>query len=91
MFVFSDMDDYKQRGSNVDHEYLLWRENQKKNKVAPKKVKSGFVGQTLMHKTNGKGTIKSFDGTIITVRFNNGETKSFNYAICLEKQLIEIG
>ena len=91
MFVFSDMDDYKQRGSNVDHEYLLWRENQKKNKTAPKKAKSGLVGQTITHKTQGKGTVKSFDGTIITIRFNNGETKSFNYAMCLEKQLIEIG
>ena len=38
----------------------------------------------------GKGVVKNFDGTVLTVKFQIGETKTFNYAICLEKQLLQI-
>jgi hypothetical protein len=97
MFVFSDMDDYLNRGKRVDMEYAAWREEQKKPRKtsATKKASSNgsnsIIGKTLVHKTQGKGTIKAFDGTLITVSFSGGVTKSFNYQICLEKQLIEIG
>lgn len=93
MFVFSDMDDYQQRGKNVDREYLVWREAQKsKKKTAPTSKKhQGLVGQSVIHKTNGKGIVQAFDGKTITIRFENKETKSYNYEFCIERQLLEIG
>ena len=35
--------------------------------------------------------VKKFDGTIITIKFDNGETKTLNYNICIEKHLLQIG
>ena len=92
MFVFADMDDYNRRGKNVDRDYLILRD-QKKNKrkkVEKPVVNGGMIGRRLVHKTNGKGVIKNYDGTLITVKFDNGETKSFNYQICIDKQLIQM-
>ena len=93
MFVFADMDDYKQRGQNVDREYLAWREEQKRKKTASPETKKseGLVGQLVTHKTNGKGVIQAFDGKTITIRFENKETKTYNYEFCMERQLLEIG
>ena len=95
MFVFSDMEDYQKRGKRADLEYAQWREQQKtpRKSSTTKKASNGnsIIGKTIVHKTHGKGTIKNFDGTLITVSFSGRVTKSFNYQICLEKQLIEIG
>lgn len=92
MFVFTDMDDYHARGKNVDHDFYVWREQQKKrpSRSSTPKQKNGIVGKSVFHKSNGQGVIKSFDGTLITIRFANGETKTYNYNMCIEKQLIEI-
>lgn len=92
MLVFSDMADYLKRGKNVDRDYVLWREDQKKKRPkSSAKNSSGLVGQMITHKTNGKGIVKKFDGTIITVKFDNGENKTLNYNMCLEKQLLQMG
>ena len=77
----------------------MWKENcEKAEKYKDKNagVPSVFdtpaflMSRTVIHKTSGKGVIKKFDGTVLTVKFQNGETKTFNYDICLEKQLLQI-
>jgi hypothetical protein len=91
MLVFSDMADYLSRGKTADRDYVIWRDHQKKRPKTSSSNKSGLVGQLIIHKTNGKGIIKKYDGTLITVKFENGETKTLNYKICIDKQLIQIG
>ena len=91
MLVFSDMADYLRRGKTVDRDYVLWRDQLKKRPKTSSNSKNGLVGQSITHKTNGKGIIKKYDGVLITVRFDNGETKTLNYKMCVDKQLIQIG
>lgn len=92
MFVFTDMDDYKRRGKNVDRNYAVIREQKAKgqSRSSTKKTNNGLVGKTVFHKTNGKGIIKKYDGILITVKFESGATKSFDYKVCMEKQLLQI-
>ena len=90
MFVFKDQQDYEARGQNVDHEYRLWLESNKKVKSsAGKKKANGVIGKVLVHKTYGKGTITKYDGTIITVKFLKEGIKTLNYQLCLEKEIIK--
>lgn len=93
MLVFSDMANYQKRGKNIDREYAIWRDSskQKRSKSSAVKSKNSLVGQPILHKTQGKGIIKKFDGTVITVKFENRDTKNFNYSMCIEKQLVQIG
>ena len=87
MLVFKDMADFLSRGKDVDSAYVRWREEQKKKRPKSPAGKSsdGLVGQIVTHTTNGRGVVKKFDGTIITIKFDNGETKTLNYNICIEK------
>jgi len=91
MFVFKDIEDYREHGKDVDALFL--QQQLQRKQPAPKSQKSrknnGLIGKIITHKTNGQGVVKSYDGTVVTVKFNNGETKSFNYAVCLEKQLLQ--
>lgn len=93
MLVFKDMEDFLARGKDVDSAYVRWREDQKKKrpKSSAGKSSDSLVGQIVTHATNGRGVVKKFDGTIITIKFDNGETKTLNYNICIEKQLLQIG
>lgn len=92
MLVFKDMEDYLNRGKNVDREYVAWREQQSKKRprTAAAAKSKGLVGATVTHTTNGVGTVTSFDGTLVTVKFKNGQTKTLNYSMCMEKQLLKI-
>lgn len=92
MFVFSDMEDYLKRGKDADAEYARWREQQRRPRSASSRSnrQNSIIGKAVTHQTNGRGTVKNFDGKMITIAFSNGCTKSFNYQICIEKQLIEI-
>ncbi len=91
MLVFKEMEDYLRRGKNVDREYVTWREQQtqKRPRTAAAAKSNGFIGATVTHTTNGVGTVKSFDGTLITVKFKSGQTKTLNYSMCMEKQLLK--
>lgn len=91
MLVFTDMADYIRRGKTADRDYVRWRDQQKKRPKLSTASKNELVGQLIIHKTNGKGIIKKYDGTLITVRFDNGETKTLNYKMCIDKQLIQHG
>ena len=92
MFVFKDLEDYKENGKDADTRFAEQQMQRKRSLPGPKKQKksSGLIGRTVTHKTSGKGVVKNFDGTVLTVKFQIGETKTFNYAICLEKQLLQI-
>lgn len=92
MFVFKDMEDYWKNGKDVDT--LFPQQRLQRKQPVPKTQKprknNSLIGKMVTHKTNGRGVVKNYDGTVITVKFNGGETKSFNYAVCLEKQLLQI-
>ena len=62
----------------------------KRPKAAPVAKSKGLIGRTVFHTTNGEGTVKSFDGTLITVHFKNGQTKTLNYKMCMEKNLLRV-
>lgn len=92
MFVFKDMDDYRKNGKDVDTLFPQQRLQGKQSVSKTQKTRknNSLIGKMVTHKTNGRGVVKNYDGTVITVKFNGGETKSFNYAVCLEKQLLQI-
>lgn len=89
MFVFRDMADYQTRGKNVDKEYADFLESQKRVRKTSSGSNSGLKGKKIRHKIYGIGTITKYDGTIITVKFAS-DTKTFNYQLCMEKELIEL-
>ena len=89
MYVFKDMEDYHTRGGNVDKEYADFLATKKNIRKSASKSNSGLKGKKIKHKTYGMGTITKYDGTIITVVFISGGTKSLNYKLCVEKELIE--
>ena len=90
MYVFEDMADYRARGKNVDKEYADYLKKQRRgSKSASRTNNAGVQGKKIEHSAYGIGTIIKYDGTIIAVRFVNGEIKTFNYELCVEKRLIE--
>ena len=89
MYVFTDMEDYKARGTNVDKEYAATLAAKKGGRRSSSAGGSGLRGKRIRHKTYGVGTITKYDGTIVTVSFTNGGVKTLNYEICIEKGLIE--
>lgn len=86
MFVFTDMDDYKTRGKNVDAEYAKIMASKKKSggkslasvlpvipKTEPKPVfivPADVVGKKVKHSAFGVGTITAIEGTAIAVEFD---------------------
>ena len=61
---FSDMDDFKNRGEQSILHFVRRRDN--------------YIGYRVRHIEHGLGTVVSFDGTVITVTFDNRQTKSYN-------------
>lgn len=87
IFVFKDMDDYKERGANVEKEYADYLAK-KGGSGRSKNLGTGLKGKKVKHKTYGIGTITKFDGTIVTVKFSD-EIKTLNYELCISKGFIE--
>lgn len=87
MFVFKDMEDYQARGKNVDKEYAELLATKKGIKKSAGGNGSGLKGKKIKHNTYGVGMITKYDGAIITVKFGS-ETRSLNYQICIDKELI---
>ncbi len=85
MYVFKDMDDYRKRGMNVDKEYADFIKNQKSSRSTGASLK----GKKVKHKVFGEGNVSKLQGEMLFVTFANGEKKSFNYKLCIEKGLIE--
>lgn len=106
MFVFTDMDDYKNRGKNVDAEYTKKVAGAKKKgvkkpvfvvpilpKPAPKRqiaIPTDIVGKRVKHRTFGFGEITAIEGTSIAVQFDKVGLKKMEYEFCMEKKLLEL-
>ena len=105
MFVFKDMDDYENRGKNVDAEYTKMMAAAKKKgtkklvfvapsvpKPEPKpqiEIPADIVGRQVEHKAFGLGKITAIEGTSIVVRFDKVGLKKMGYEFCMEKKLLE--
>lgn len=89
MYVFKDMDDYMNRGKNVDKEYAAVLAAKKESKKTSKSSATGLKGRQIKHSTYGVGTITKYDGTVITVRFVSNGIKTLNYELCINNGLIE--
>lgn len=89
MFVFESMEDYRARGANVDREYLALMAGKKTSRSSGGSG-SGLKGKKIKHNTYGVGTITKYDGTIATVNFQKGGTRTLNYQLCIEKKIIEL-
>ncbi len=63
--VFSNMEDFKNRGDQSILHFVRRRDN--------------YIGYRVRHIEHGLGTVDSFDGTIITVTFDNHQTKTYNF------------
>lgn len=62
---FADMEDFKNRGEQSIRHFIRRRDH--------------YIGCRVRHIEHGLGTVNSFDGTIITVTFDNHQTKSYNF------------
>lgn len=62
---FADMEDFKNRGEQSILYFVRRRDN--------------YIGYRVRHIEHGLGTVNSFDGTLITVTFDNHQTKSYNF------------
>ena len=105
MFVFKDMDDYENRGKNVDAEYTKMMAAAKKKgtkkpvfvapivpKPEPKpqmEIPIDIVGRQVKHKAFGLGKITAIEGTTIVVQFDKVGLKKMGYEFCMEKKLLE--
>ncbi|WP_300411216.1 hypothetical protein [Lagierella sp.] len=105
MFVFENMEDYKNRGKNVDGQYIKWMRNRKKKgikkpryvtpiipKPEPKEkitIPENIVGKRVRHKVFGLGEIIAVEGISIIVQFNKLGLKKLGYEFCIKKKLLE--
>ena len=105
MFVFKDMDDYKNRGKNVDAEYTKMMVTAKKKEakkpalvvpIVPKpepkpqiEIPADIVGRQVKHKAFGLGKITAIEGISIAVQFDKVGLKQMGYEFCMEKKLLE--
>ncbi len=105
MFVFKDMDDYENRGKNVDAEYTKMMAAAKKKgtkkpvfvapivqKPEPKQqieIPADIIGRQVIHKAFGLGKITAIEGTSIVVQFDMVGLKKMGYEFCMEKKLLE--
>ena len=62
---FSNMEDFKNRGEGPILHFIRRRDN--------------YIGYRVRHPQHGLGTVNSFDGTLITVSFDNHQTKTYNF------------
>ena len=77
MFVFTDIEDYRQRGKGVDARYNAGR-GRKSKKV-----------ERIRHKKFGLGTVVERKDPFIVVSFDGVGVKQLNEQVCVEKGLIE--
>lgn len=60
---FSNMEDFEKRGTQSIRHFVRCRDN--------------YIGYRVRHIEHGLGTVVSFDGTFITVTFDNRQTKKY--------------
>ncbi len=104
IFVFKDMDDYKNRGKNVDAEYAKMIAAKKKSvskssyapllitKSEPKPevvIPQDIIGKKLIHKAFGIGIITGIRGGSIDVTFDKAGEKKMGYEFCMKNNMLE--
>lgn len=105
MFVFKDMEDFKNRGKNIDFEYsrkIDKSKNKSLNKPcnashvilkpktdATEEIPANIIGKQVKHKTFGIGRITKIEGTLIEVQFDNVGLKKVGLAFCIQKNMLE--
>lgn len=104
MFVFKDMEDFKNRGKDVDAEYMKVLAAKKKggskttyvppviSKPQPKPpvvIPADIVGKKVGHKSFGTGVITGIDGGTIIVNFDKVGEKKMGYEVCMKNKLLE--
>ena len=103
MFVFKDMDDFNNRGKDVDAQYMKLRVSRKKgskstyvtpviSKPEPKPpvvIPADIVGKKVNHKAFGTAIITAIDGTSIIINFDKVGEKKLGYEFCIEKKMLE--
>ena len=104
MFVFKDMDDYKERGKNVDKIYANLLAAKKKNRktlipvkpVIPKleaekvvEVPGHIIGKKVRHVSFGVGEIMAVEGSAIAIQFDKVGLKKMGYEFCMQKKMLE--
>lgn len=104
MFVFKDMEDFKNRGKDVDAQYMKMVAAKKKNgekatyvppvipKPEPKPpvvIPDDIVGKLVRHKTFGVGMITAIEGTSVAVAFDKVGLKKMGCEFCMEKKMLE--
>lgn len=63
--VFSNMEDFKNRGKQTIRDFVRRRDN--------------YIGCRVHHSEHGLGTVDAFDGTVATITFDNLQTKTYNF------------
>ena len=104
MFVFKDMEDFKNRGKDVDAQYMkkICAKKRSRSKsayvppVIPKQepkppvvIPSDIVGNKVKHSAFGVGTITAIEGTTIAVQFDKVGLKKMGYEFCMQKKILE--
>lgn len=104
MFVFRDMEDFKNRGKDVDAEYMKVLSAKKKGgskttyvppvipKPQPKPpvvIPADIVGKKVDHKSFGSGVITGIDGGTIIVKFDKVGEKKMGYEVCMKNKLLQ--
>ena len=104
MFVFKDMDDYKNRGKNVDEEYIKLLAAKKNGRIdtvsaasfgsklesnVSSVIPADIVGKKVRHNLFGIGTIMSIAGAAIVVKFDKVGLKKMGYELCIQKNILQ--
>ena len=105
MLVFQVMDDYENRGKNVDADYTKMMAAAKKKgtkkpvfvaSIVPKpepkpqiEIPADIIGRQVIHKAFGLGKITAIEGTSIVVQFDMVGLKKMGYEFCMKKKLLE--
>ena len=104
MFVFKDMEDFKNRGKSVDAQYMKMIADKKKggSKLAyvslvipqpepklPIVIPTDIVAKQVKHKAFGVGAITAVERTSIAVEFVKAELKKMRFEFCMEKKRME--
>jgi hypothetical protein len=104
MFVFEDMEDFKNRGKDVETRYSKYLADKKKNggKIAfvqpvppkpqpkpPVIIPADIVGKKVSHKSFGTGVITGTEVGAIVVNFDKVGEKKMGYEICVKNKLLQ--
>lgn len=104
MFVFKDMEDFKNRGKDIDAKYMKIISSKKKKvkkvddlvadipKIETKKtvvIPNDIIGKLVKHKVFGFGKIIAITGTSIEIEFDKVGLKNLGYEFCIENKLLK--